>query len=401
MEGWQPINAYVNFDGNGHTIFNMWINRPNTNNVGLFGSFGGFITNLHLINVEISGGNGVGGIIGGAASGGPCTIKNCSVQGTITGNDNVGGIIGYFQSRDDIADIAECYFKGLIIGNSAIGGIIGAASINTNLRSYISNCKTDCIIKASAQIGGIAGCLEGGSDYYVSFFVNRCYSLCTIEGGSSSIGGIVGCSRRLSNRNSSIAKCYSHIVALDGKGRVSGIIGTSLERSPSVNDNYSTGIIQTTGSASGIYNGGFGHCYAQFHTISGSIVQGLGANASGCVAINDRLVGTSAVSRVGYGGNNLAWTLTTMILDGKKQPLPVDSPENGTNTGLSTLKLQATYEGIGWDFANTWKINETESFPYFQWQTAPPYFVQTLKKGRHTLGGTMHGGGHRHGENRR
>ena len=395
VEGWQPINAQVNFDGNGHTISNMWINRPNTNNVGLFGyitSENSSITNLHLINVEISGGNGVGGIIGGAASGGPCTIKNCSVQGTITGNDNVGGIIGYFQSRDDTADIAECYFKGLIIGNSAIGGIIGAASINTNLHyvyAYISNCKTDCIIKASAQIGGIAGCLEGDSYNYVRFFVNRCYSLCTIEGGSSGpIGGIVGLSRHVSNR-SSIAKCYSHIVALDGKGRVSGIIGDPLENNnnPSVNDNYSTGIIQTTGDAYGIYNGGPDHCYAQFHTISGSIVQGLGANASGCVAINDRLVGTSAVSRVGSGSNNLAWTLTTMILDGKKQPLPVDSPENGTNTGLSTLKLQATYEGIGWDFANTWKINETESFPYFQWQTAPPYFVQTLKKGDTRLAG--------------
>ena len=396
VEGWQPINAQVNFDGNGHTISNMWINRPNTNNVGLFGyitSENSSITNLHLINVEISGGNGVGGIIGGAASGGPCTIKNCSVQGTITGNDNVGGIIGLIiQSGDNaIADIAECYFKGLIIGNSAIGGIIGTASINTHLHyvyAYISNCKTDCIIKASAQIGGIAGCLEGDNYYYVSFFVNRCYSLCTIEGGSSGpIGGIVGCSRHVSNRNSSIAKCYSHIVALDGKGRVSGIIGNPLENRPSVHDNYSTGIIQTTGDAYGIYNGSSDHCYAQFHTISGSIVQGLGANARGCVAINDRLVGTSAVSRVGNGSNNLAWTLTTMILDGKKQPLPVDSPENGTNTGLSTLKLQATYEGIGWDFANTWKINETESFPYFQWQTAPPYFVQTLKKGDTRLAG--------------
>ena len=393
VEGWQPINAQVNFDGNGHTISNMWINRPNTNNVGLFGSFGGFITNLHLINVEISGGNNVGGIIGYISS--YYTIKNCSVQGTITGNDNVGGIIGLincdFQSRDDaIADIAECYFKGLIIGNSAIGGIIGAARIDTTywfvVNAYISNCKTDCIIKASAQIGGIAGCLEGGEAPYIAIVVNRCYSLCTIEGGSSGpIGGIVGRSRYVPK--TSITKCYSHIVALDGKSRVGGIIGNVSSEKLSVNDNYSTGIIQTTGDAYGIYNGGSDHCYAQFHTISGSIVQGLGANASGCVAINDRLVGTSAVSRVGNGSNNLAWTLTTMILDGKKQPLPVDSPENGTNTGLSTLKLQATYEGIGWDFANTWKINETESFPYFQWQTAPPYFVQTLKKGDTRLAG--------------
>ena len=392
VEGWQPMNARVNFDGNGHTISNMWINRPNTDNVGLFGSFGGgSITNLHLINVEISGKGNVGGIIGINGSN-VLVIKNCSVQGSIASNYNIGGIIGYFYNNSFCrVNMAECFFKGSITGNSRIGGIVGM--INNDFPQgnvNISNCETDCTIKASeGRIGGIVGSDKSSSGELARSAISNCYSLCTIEsGGSDYIGGIIG-TNEASYLSYSITGCYSHIVALDGKSRVGGIIGDVSSEKLSVNDNYSTGMIQTTGNAYGICgNGeGFDHCYAQFHTISGSIVQGLGANASGCVAINDRLVGTSAVRRVGNGSNNLAWTLTTMILDGKKQPLPVDSPENGTNTGLSTLKLQATYEGIGWDFANTWKINETESFPYFQWQTAPPYFVQTLKKGDTRLAG--------------
>ena len=82
-----------------------------------------------------------------------------------------------------------------------------------------------------------------------------------------------------------------------------------------------------------------------------------------------------------------------MVLNGEKQPIPLDDAQNGTSTGLSTLKLQATYEGLGWDFAEVWDIQETESFPYFQYQTAPPYFTQALKAGDTQLAGQCAEGG--------
>ena len=388
VEGWQPMNARVNFDGNGYTISNMWINRPNTNNVGLFGyitSENSSITNLHLINVKINGRNHVGGIAGIIRSG--FMIENCSVQGTIIGNEGMGGIISeaITYNKGSETAIEKCYFQGVIMGKNTIGGILGHvygySDYYTNIN--ISNCGTDCIIKASGEnIGGIVALTDMDTDDV--FTINECYSLCTIEGGYR-IGGIIGNPSTFVKSN----ECYSHIVVSEGNS-VGGIIFGDNYTSYPVNDCYATGIIQgTTSNVGGITAGSHPvtHSYAQFHTMSGGTVVGLGLNASNSVAINNRLVGTLAVSRVGNGSNNLAWNLATMMLNGKKQPIPNDSPENGTNTGLSTLKLQATYEGIGWDFANTWKINETESFPYFQWQTAPPYFVQTLKKGDTRLAG--------------
>ena len=75
-KGWQPIGYYTDeddnesfvsiFEGNGHIIFNLTINRSDTNDVGLFGFTGGSskISNIGLLNVDIDGKNRVGGLVG-------------------------------------------------------------------------------------------------------------------------------------------------------------------------------------------------------------------------------------------------------------------------------------------------------------------------------------------------
>ena len=54
------------FNGNGHTITGLLINRLDISNVGLFGAIGasGTVSNVGLINVNIHGNNFVGGLVG-------------------------------------------------------------------------------------------------------------------------------------------------------------------------------------------------------------------------------------------------------------------------------------------------------------------------------------------------
>ena len=70
-EGWEPIGNgtnrfFGNFDGNGHTIENLYINRPETNNIGLFGYLGdqGILENVALLDVTVNGYDRVGSLIG-------------------------------------------------------------------------------------------------------------------------------------------------------------------------------------------------------------------------------------------------------------------------------------------------------------------------------------------------
>ena len=376
MQGWQPIgNSYSAafkgvFNGNGHTISNLWINRPDTDYIGLFGYVSdGNVYDLNLTNSNIEGGSSVGGIVG--------MCYNNKVE----------------------SKISDCFFQGVIKGNYC-GGIIGKyyidSSNNVN-EVYVSGCFTDCDIYSS-YAGGIVG---EGTIVQARLHIDNCVSICRMH-GSNKIGGIIGSvyggSTSSVYNGVTVSECYAHIIALSCSTSIGGIVGI-CNTDNRHSRNYSTGIItgkEAIGGLAGEGSGGFVYSYSQLQKISGeNTVAGLcnGGTIDYSIAINNVIETTNgdALARVGLGygssSNNLAWTLTTMIANGEKLPIPTDDAKNGTSTGLSTLKLQATYEGLGWDFNDFWKIEETESFPYFQWQTAPPYFSQTLKKGDTHLSG--------------
>ena len=70
--GWQPIgygllsNFAGTFDGGGHTISGLTINRGNTDSVGLFGrtGSGSVIRNIGLVGGSVTGANDVGALVG-------------------------------------------------------------------------------------------------------------------------------------------------------------------------------------------------------------------------------------------------------------------------------------------------------------------------------------------------
>lgn len=129
----EPIGTSTNqfegkFDGNAHTISNLMINRPNEDNVGLFGYVGGENSNNPTTIVGLN-------------------IKNINVQG----NKNVGGLVGNLKSYSTINEIT---LSGSVNGtNDYIGGIIGYATANTNLTSVIVNAN----VEGKLYVGGIAG----------------------------------------------------------------------------------------------------------------------------------------------------------------------------------------------------------------------------------------------------
>lgn len=80
--GWTPIGTDARpfrgyFDGDGHEIAGLVINRPGSDDQGLFGAIdsGGTVENLGLANVEIVGRRYVGGVTGNVYG----TVQNCYV----------------------------------------------------------------------------------------------------------------------------------------------------------------------------------------------------------------------------------------------------------------------------------------------------------------------------------
>ena len=151
--GWVPIGNETapfsgEFDGNNFVISNLQINRTTTDFVGLFGSIGngGAVRNLGLSNVRIEGGTHVGAIAGDLRGGG--RIVNSYATGIISGNFNVGGLvgnIGFFttEPNDTRPDPAN---TGIIVNSRSSvavearnyngGGILGRCNGCTILNSF-------------------------------------------------------------------------------------------------------------------------------------------------------------------------------------------------------------------------------------------------------------------------
>lgn len=202
--GFVPIGTITNgfnsnFDGFGHQISNLIINRPGTQFVGLFGSAGGGkkIQNVRLVDVSINGNNSVGGLLGFSRDN---KINNVFVSGVISGNKSVGGLVGVLigtvQNSSAIVTVtgislvdAESQYLGGLIGVSAgeisnvsvsgsvtgyqdIGGLVG---INRNaISNAISNAIVNNKVTGNINVGLIAGSNETEiSNVYATGTVNK------------------------------------------------------------------------------------------------------------------------------------------------------------------------------------------------------------------------------------
>jgi hypothetical protein len=130
--GWTDSHRFAGrFDGQGHTIKNIYIDGG-VDNRGLFGWIcGGDIVNLRLENVTIVAGDGgnehVGALCGRMDNHSlisHCAVVNCTVKAMdVNDGDEIGTFCGYVAN--DCNEIEYCYTDGSVEGRSQIGGIVG------------------------------------------------------------------------------------------------------------------------------------------------------------------------------------------------------------------------------------------------------------------------------------
>lgn len=399
-QGWMPIGTSSTpfkgvLDGNGKSISGLWINRPNTNYVGLFAkTYYATIKNLTvncssikgksyvgvlsgdsyyltvsgcniISTVEISGsGDAVGGIVGneegygsisesrvicpnitgtynvGGMCGHGCSISMCHVQGTVNGGYNVGGIAGSLGMN-----MTNSNFSGNVNGNNNVGGLCGSSQYN------VTSCYAIAHVNASENVvGGLIGYLNTStlSDSYFSGTIS----------GSEQVGGLVG-----SQYGADIKKCFTHSI-INGAKIIGGLVG-KLEGTSSSKANLKSNVAICTSIKATI--GNVGRIYGE----RGSYV---------------------TIGAMGTAEENKAWNRAIIVSAGVAQEIE-DNVQNGASVSATTLKLKATYVAMGWDFNDTWAIQETECYPYMKSQTAPPVIQSAVVSGATTISGKCVDGG--------
>lgn len=141
---------YVNFDGQGHTIDNIYyagsIDRWGFFNVLRSGSI---VKNLNLPNMYVAAqcSNADGGVGGIASIGEGCTIQNCHVSGQIE-NTRTGGdfntsnncVAGIVDRPGNNSTVINCSFSGTLKIASTSGHVHGIAGHGYNGGCSVINC---------------------------------------------------------------------------------------------------------------------------------------------------------------------------------------------------------------------------------------------------------------------
>ena len=174
--GWKPIGRNSDpkqpftggYNGQGFRINGLYINRPGEINVGLFGYIECSISNIGLTNVNITGGDYVGGLIGREYADGH-TTSNCYVTGSVTGIGNyIGGLAGYVTwslwNSGYIKQSLNLFSSANVTGNNYVGGLFGYFLCN------MDNCYSTGNVTASGidYVGGLLGFINSTTygDYF-------------------------------------------------------------------------------------------------------------------------------------------------------------------------------------------------------------------------------------------
>ena len=345
------------FDGLGHTIANLTINRPSQQFVGLFGfgSSSSSVSNVGLMGGSVSGSSYVGGLMGDTHG----TVSNAYatgiVSGSLSGDTFVGGLVGVNWGL-----ITSSYTTGNVSGGAGslyIGGLVGFNSNGTISNAYAT--------------GNVSGSLSGGNN----------------------VGGLVG-----DNQGGTITNSYA-TGNVSGVDNVGGLVGENAA-SGSISNSYATGIVSGTNYVGGlvgqIYTGAVSNAYATSSVSGTNYVGGLiGVNKA--TITNTYAIGS--VTSTAYIGGLVGWnegTVNSSYSTGTVSGTSYRGALIGINSGsgkatnsywdynisgslagvgygdytgvqaLYTTQMMQTSYMPGLDFTNTWFLIPGNTRPFLQ-----------------------------------
>ena len=179
---WTPINNYAGtFDGQGHTISNLYIVNATKDNKGLFADNdnNGIVRNLGINNAFVS--------VAGAES----VISN--PMAALVGY-NYGTVSNCFVENSNVKTHASIFAYGSAVCGKNEGLIENCYCIHCTVINNYHNQTTGVL--QGRRLGGISGGYNTGE-------INNCYAVDLSIEGSSDLGSICG-----SNSSGTISNCY-------------------------------------------------------------------------------------------------------------------------------------------------------------------------------------------------
>ncbi len=358
------------FDGNGHTISNLTIDRPDGANTALFGTVdGGSVTNVTLENASVTGGVYVGGLVGWNEAG---NVSNVTVSGDVSSErPNGGHVIGALIGLNTEGTVSNSGTTARVSGHgdtngTTVGGLVGASldgtvtdtsatgsvrstgervvaggSIGHSLNTTVSDSFTigDVLGNGSDEtnVGGLIGWNDRGK-----VLGSSATGTVTSNGTDVFVGGLVG----QNDRGEVLRSSATGTVTGDGSNvSVGGLIGQN-ERS-GVIKSAATGTVTSGGTSAAV--GG----------LVGSNYQGMVFDSFATGSISDA---ADSVQRGGLVGSSTSATVLDSYWDSERTGL-ASSAGSPASAGLNTSQLTGATvtETTDLRVGETWVV--TDGYP--------------------------------------
>lgn len=320
---------------------------------GLVGSMSGAVANMSITKCYALGdvyapGQSVGGLVGHIDDSGTRDISFSWAAGDIKSKDNrTGGLVGYSS-----ANISDSFATGRVEGYGNNGGLVGTQNDDSITRSYalgevicrntglpcyagglvgvgitapnisFSYAKGNVYSSGGAQVGGIAGRLNGGA-------VSDSFYEGSLSGGNT-IGGILG-EADTTTINRSYAKA-----TINGVNNIGGIVGSS---GGNCSDNFFIGIVSGNDSVGGLIGEQTGGTFDDSF-VSASIFASTSSNA---------VIGLQTAG----SGTNLYWNSDETS----------DTDAVATAKTTADLRTNDSLAVLGFDDSTVWTRLLSRNFP--------------------------------------
>jgi hypothetical protein len=209
------------FDGLGHTVSGLYINRTGINHTGMIGytAAGSTVRNIGLLGGSVTSNQWSTGSVVGSLGG---LLWNSYATTSVNGFQAVGGLVGVIDGG--VIDGSRA--SGTVVGgaNGEAGGLVGL-SWGPGGGTVRNSFATGNVSSASGNVGGLMG-INWGT-------ISSSYATGTAT-GANYVGGLVG-----NNSVGTVNTSYA-TGAVSGVDYVGGLVGNA---SNSVSNSYATGTV--------------------------------------------------------------------------------------------------------------------------------------------------------------
>ena len=230
--GFDPVGDDINeftgsLDGDGYVIDGLYINRSSTRYVGLIGySDSGEVRDIGVVNADVSGNDNVGGLIGDNLDG---IVSESYATGDVSGSMAVGGLIG----SNNLGNVSDSYSTGNVSGGNEVSGLIGYHFGDLS-ESYATG-----DVSGGDEVGGLIGSIGSSGD------LSESYATGDVSGGDE-VGGLAGFVK------GDIEKSYA-TGDVSGNSKVGGLAG--ILDTGKTSESYATGSVSGNDNVGGLVGG--------------------------------------------------------------------------------------------------------------------------------------------------